>query len=177
MQAQKTMKRKNETRMDLSKRPNHISKHEMRFQSGATWCQFWTVHLHHTKPFILNVIVFNFGVKKLPLKKAWSSIYWSRRDSGWMRPLLYPPMDATPFPPAINQERTTVNPPWICHPHDAPPPHGKCHPPPWCATPYTDMPPPPARCGVWRWRQRSTLAFGAKSLVLTLSFKQCCENV
>ena len=50
-----------------------------------------------------------------------------------------------------------------------PPRNEKCHSP-WCATP-TDVHPhgkchPPARCGVWWWlRQRSTLAFGAKSLV------------
>ncbi len=36
--------------------------------------------------------------------------------------------------------------------------------PEWC-TPPTDVPPPPACCGVWRWWQRSTLAFGAKSPV------------
>ena len=47
-------------------------------------------------------------------------------------------MDATPLP-AINQVRTTVK-----------PPHEKCHPP--C-------------CCVW---QRSTLAFGAKSLVFDI---------
>ncbi len=28
--------------------------------------------------------------------------------------------------------------------------------------------PPPLRCGGWRWRQLSTLAFGAKSLVVNL---------
>ncbi len=80
-----------------------------------------------------------------PLKKARSRI-GADRDSGLTRPRLYPPpMDATPLL-AFNQVRTKVNPPGICHPH------GKCH---------------PSRCGVWRWqwRQRSTLAFGAKSLV------------
>ena len=47
-------------------------------------------------------------------------LWWRRssigadRDSGLTRPMLYPPMDTTPLP-AINQVRTKVNPPGICH--------------------------------------------------------------
>ncbi len=38
-------------------------------------------------------------------------------------------------------------------------------PPPWKAPPSNDVPPLLTRCGVWRQRQQSTLAFGAKSLI------------
>ncbi len=96
--------------------------------------------------------------------------FWSRL---WLRPNgtfgLTPPQWMPPPPPAINQVRTKVNFPST----DIPLPL-TCHPLLMCQTPHwrtpsdmtaspADMPPPP--CSAWRWRQPSTLAFGAKSLV------------
>ncbi len=90
----------------------------------------------------------------LPLKKARSSI-GADPGSGLTEPLVFTPPPWMPPPPllAINQVRTKVkSPPGICQTHmESATPHGKCHLPP--------------RCGVWRWRQRTTLAFGANSLV------------
>ena len=85
---------------------------------------------------------------QLPLRRARIG---ADRGSGKDVKLLYPSSlkDAT-SPLVINQVRTKVSP-------DAPP-HRKCHPP-WCDT----LP-----RGAWRWRQLSTLAFGAKSLVCCL---------
>ena len=87
------------------------------------------------------------------------------------------PMDAPLL--AINQVRTKVNPQWkvpppMMHhppPHDVPP--QLMHHPHWCATPLWKVPPLPLTCHpplltvVYGdgWCQRSTLAFGAKSLV------------
>ncbi len=64
--------------------------------------------------------------------------------------------------PAFNQVRTKVNPPPMKS--ATLPPHEKCHPP-WKAPPPPHGKHYPPRCGVWRWWQPSTLAFGAKSLV------------
>ena len=80
-------------------------------------------------------------------EKVRSSFWaWFRLDETFALP---PPMVATPnHQPSKDQSK----PPW------------KLQPPPWNVPP-TDMPPPPNR-SVWRWRQRSTLTFGAKSLVI-----------
>ncbi len=117
---------------------------------------------------------------KKAAKSSWSaSCFTSNETFALPHPHLYG------YHPlrAINQIRTKVKPP-----RDMPPPHKMCHPLD-SATP-TDMPPPmmhpsgptdmlsphdvslpPLAChppprSAWRWRQRSALAFWAKSLLL-----------
>ncbi len=136
-------------------------------------------------------------ITSLPLKKVLSSI-GEDRGSGLTDLCFTPPPWMPPPLPAFNQVRTKVKPP---PPWKVPPPHRSCHPP-WkvpplppmeVATPHEKHPPwklphppcmevappmesaTPPHCGVWWWWQRSTLAFGAKSLVVAIisKLKKC----
>ncbi len=101
----------------------------------------------HTKLFHGKGSVFqadnNFAVKKAP------SCVGADRGSGLTRPLVSPPL-------AINQARTKVK---LPQGYDTSQGY---------ATPTNVVPPPAPSHSAWRWRQRSTLAFGAKSLVFNL---------
>ncbi len=98
-------------------------------------------------------------ITSLPKKKARSStavleLQWfhEQRDL-WFTTQWMPPPGHQP-----SQSQTQL---LICHPD-------------WHATP-TDVPP---RRSAWRWRQRSTLAFGAKSLVLIwLCEQESCQPI
>ena len=89
-------------------------------------------------------------------KSVVTSLQWAQSNigapmvSGLTGPLVPPPPMPTLLPcwPSTKERLRSTPPPGKCH-H---PPPLTCHPP--C-------------CGVWRWRQQSTLAFGAKSLVVS----------
>ena len=118
----------------------------------STWCVL---------SMILHVLSAKLIFTSLPLNEARSSIgapVVLEQQDLWFS---WPPYKCYPPLLAFNQVRTKVNPP-----RDMPPPHEKCHPPMKSATPHERWHPPSLHCGVWRWwQQRSTLAFGAKSLV------------
>ena len=95
----------------------------------------------------------------LPKKKARS--IGAPVVSGLTRPLLYlPPHRCHPFPrPTGHQPSKDQNLP----PTDVPPPE-HATPPHWCGS-------------AWRWRQRRTLVFGAKSLVSWVVVRVQRDNV
>ena len=126
---------------------------------GPNFCWGCPMKLQHL--FVL-VSIYYFAA----FEKARSSI-GADHGSGLRWPLVHHPPWMPP-PWAINQVRTEVKPPVICHPSM------KCATPPLCATPMMGhlhkmccplplMHHPPR--GAWRWSAKC-FAFGAKSLVL-----------
>ncbi len=171
--------------LDCPPQPGHIvcrlSQCGVSSTHPVTALRLMVARLSDTLPHCVFVLTLYWTVSG-PLRPTRLIIYFT----GSTRPVLYPPPHGCHPPPAINQVRSKVNPPqgWVtshgkCHlptdvpppqkvtaPHDAPPPH-------WCATPHRKCHLPltchtPILLAVVYgdgWRQRSTLAFGATSLV------------
>ena len=138
--------------------------------SKGSFAWVFTSWIVHATGCVVSLLIFT----SLPLKKGRRSIE-ADRDSGSTRPMLKPPSWMPPPCRPSTKWGPKSNPPGMCHPtmesatrHDV-----------WCATPH-DAPPPliyvpspiesatPLLVVVYGdgWWQRSTLAFGAKFLVL-----------
>ncbi len=100
----------------------------------------------------------------LPLKKARSSIGADQTVIQAQRDLCFTPLPHGCHPPAINQVWTKVKPTQGCATLMESATPMMC--PHWHVT-------PPPRCGVWRWRQWSTLA---KSLVFQFELLERMES-
>ena len=159
-------------------------------QNNVTWlcapspCYFCTPPAagEATRHTMLPSISFYFAAFEKRREVVLEQILVQARWDLWFPP----PSHGFQTPPAINQVRTKVKPPPYgkCHPLEM------YHPPPWnvpppltCLTPLMCHPPlicatPPMMHPHWHatlpllavvygdgWQQRSTLAFGAKSLV------------
>ena len=98
----------------------------------------------------------------------------ARRDLWWFWPL--PPMDVTPRPPSlIKMSRCSYYPQGSYPPLTCYLPPQMCYPLLWLVTPPHRCPPPLR--SAWRWWHRSTLAFRAKSLVLTFYVSLLCAFI